>query len=56
MNRIITRGMGQNHLLITRGYGLVGAIVKIYREILRLVSRISTRLNLVSQCQKKDCV
>jgi hypothetical protein len=56
MNRIITRGLGPTQLLITRGYGFTGAIVKIYREVLRLVSKVTTRLGLVSQCQKKNCV
>jgi len=54
VNRIITRGMGPRHLLVTRGYGISSAVQK-FREILNLVSKIGTSLSLVSKWKKTDC-
>ena len=51
MNRIITRGMGSKPLLITRGYG-TSILSRRLREVLRLFSRISTELSLVSEWKK----
>lgn len=51
MNRIVTRGLGTGHLLITRGYGL-GGIAEALRRVLRLVSKISVDMFRTSKWQK----
>jgi len=55
MNRIVTRGMGVNHLLVTRGYGRSRFVQRIH-EVLRLISKISRDLLRVSKWKKTDCV
>jgi len=52
MNRIITRGLGPSHLLVTRGYGVSG-ITKVYREILRLTSKITMAMGIASPFRKR---
>lgn len=55
MNRIVTRGMGPNHLLVTRGYGVSGIITRI-KEVLRLTSKITRELFLESKWRNRnDC-
>jgi len=51
MNRLITRGMGDKQLLITRG--LAGLVGPVWREILRLKSAITTTLRLESRWKKQ---
>ena len=53
MNRIITRGMGTKHLLVTRGYGR--HIVRTLKvDIINLCSCIGRTLGLVSKW-KTNC-
>lgn len=54
MNRIITRGLGPNHLIITQGYG-ASFLERLYREVMRLTSKISRTLMMVSKWRKTDC-
>jgi hypothetical protein len=54
MQRIVTRGMGENHILITRGYG-VGRIVQQFYKVMRLVSKLGRELLMVSKWKKIDC-
>lgn len=53
MNRIVTRGLGPNHLLATRGYGFSG-IVKKFREIIHLTSKLARELALVSRWRNRN--
>lgn len=46
MNRIITRGMGANNMLVARGYGL--GVIQRLREIMQLCSRIAKNLFLTT--------
>jgi|GEM_PF-4419816 len=55
MHRIVTRGFGKDHLIITRGYG-VSKLVEQFREVMRLVSRVTKNLLRVSKWKKTDCV
>ncbi len=43
--KIVTRGFGPLQMLCTQGYGLAG---KVLREVLRLVSEITTALRMKS--------
>jgi len=54
VQRIVTRGMGKNHLLVTRGYG-VSKIVERFREVMRLVSKLGRELLMVSKWKKTNC-
>ena len=54
MNRIITRGLGNSSMVVTRGYGYSG-FVKVFREMMRLTSRISRYLNINSKLKGGDC-
>jgi len=53
MNRIVTRGFGPSHLVVTRGYGAV-SVGPFFKRILRLCSCIGREMNLVSKW-KTNC-
>jgi hypothetical protein len=53
MNRIVTRGFGPDHLIITRGYGVSGLVTKL-KEVLRLTSKIARNLFLESKWKKRN--
>jgi len=54
MNRIITRGFGPSPLVITRGFGFA-SIGQIYREIIRLTSKVTMSLRLLSPWKGGNC-
>ena len=47
---IVTRGMGNNQMLVTRGYGSwVGGVVEAIYELVQLRSHITTLVQLTSK-------
>jgi hypothetical protein len=53
MNRIVTRGMGPNHLLVTRGYG-TSQLHEFFVKVIRLCACIGREMNLVAKW-KTNC-
>jgi hypothetical protein len=47
--RIVTRGLGPSQMIVTRGYGLSEVVVIFWGEIIDLISRITTSMDLISK-------
>lgn len=52
MNRIVTRGFGHGHLVITRGYGISE---RIWRSVMRLTSKLGRVIEVVSSWRRTNC-